>query len=260
MHFGEIEFKLFRTKRVNVYELRIVFGKFTCNNIRERVCRIERGQNGDPEQNGVMVQTNEVVNGFHIRLTRIHDIIDFAFVHQFDDGIGRRKSIYDGAINTQIVDYLRRTLRCVHRTAQIAEFLGNREQIEFVLIIDRHINAHRTAFGRVAHLKSRRNQALEHRFFYRFTDTEYFARRFHLRTELRVYVVELFKAEYGYFYRNVRRIGIQTRSVTEFFQLRARNNLGCKFYHRHACDLGNIGNGTGSSGVYFNDVQLSAID
>ena len=151
------------------------------------------------------MQTNEVVDGLHIRLTRIHDIVDLAFIHEFDHGIGRGKSIYDLTINAQIVDYLCRAFRCVHITAEIAKFFRNRKQVKFVLIVDRHIHADGTFFGRMTHFKSCRNKTFKHRFFERFTDTEHFARRFHLRTKLRVYVVKLFKAEYGHFYSHVRR-------------------------------------------------------
>ena len=245
---------------IDIHELGVVLGELAGDDVRERVRRIERRQHGDPEQNGVVMQADEIVDGFEVGLARVDDIIDLPFVHQLDDGIGGGKSVHDRDVDAEVGNDFRRPLGGVHRTAKIPEFFGDGNDVEFILIVDRHIDADGTLIGRMAHFKARRNESLEHGFLDRLADSEHFARRLHLRTELRINVVEFFETEHGHFDRHVRRCGIQSRAVAEFFELRAHDDFRGKFHHRHARHLGNIRNGARRAGVDFDDVKLSAVN
>ena len=144
LHFSKRQAQLLGTQCVDIYKLSIVFGELTCNNVRKRVCRIKRRKHGDTEQNRVVMQANEVIDGFHIRLTSVNDIVHFAFVHKTNKFVRCRQSINDVTIKTKVGDNLRRTLRRVHSTAQIPKLLRNRYDIEFVLVVYRHIHANGT--------------------------------------------------------------------------------------------------------------------
>ena len=54
LHFREGKLKLFLSQMIDIDQLGVVLGKFAGDNVRERVGRIERRQDRNPEQNRVM--------------------------------------------------------------------------------------------------------------------------------------------------------------------------------------------------------------
>lgn len=86
---------------IDVDEFGVVFREFAGDNIRERVCRIESRKYRNAEQNRMMMQTDKVVDGFKIGFSRIYDIVDFSFIHQFDDAVRSRQSVYDRNIESE---------------------------------------------------------------------------------------------------------------------------------------------------------------
>ena len=112
----------------------------------------------------------------------------------------------------------------------------------------------------MAHLEARGDEPLEERFFERLADAEHFARRLHLGAELRVDVVELFKAEHGDLDGDVGRIGIEAGAVTEIFELLPHHDLGGELHHGNARHLGDIRDGARRTGVDLDDVELVLVD
>ena len=207
-----------------------------------------------------MMQFDIVVDGVDVRLARVDDIVDLAVVHELGDLLGRLEPIDDGDVDAQVGDDLCRARRRIEVTAEVGELLCDGDDLELVLIVDGEVHADGLLRGGMAHLEARGDESLEERLLDGLADAQNLARRLHLGTQLAVDVVELFKTEYWNLDRDIGRIGIQPRAVTELFQLRAHHDLGRKLNHGHPRHLGNIGNGARSTRIDLDDVQLVLID
>ena len=206
------------------------------------------------------MELDVVGDGVDVRLARVDDVVDLALVHELRDLLGRLQPVDDGDVDAEVGDDLRGPRRCVQRAAEVGELLGDGDDLELVLIVDGEVDAHGTIVRGMAHLEARRDEALEERLLNGLADAEHFARRLHLGAELRVDVVELFKAEHGDLDGNVRRIGIEAGAVTEILELLPHHDLGGKLYHGNARHLGDIRDGARRTGVDLDDVELVLVD
>ena len=260
LHLDEVELHLLLAEAVDVDKLGVVLGELAGDDVAERVRRIERGENGDAEEDGVVMELDIVGDGVDVRLARVDDIVDLALVHELRDLLGRFQPVDDGDVDAEVGDDLRGARRCIQRAAEVGELLGDGDDLELILIVDGEVDAHRLVVRGMAHLEARGDEPFEERLFERFADAEHFARRLHFGAELRVDVVELFKAENGHLDGDVRRIGIEPRAVAEVAQAGADHDLGGKLHHGNARHLGDIRDGARCAGVDFDDVELVLVD
>ena len=207
-----------------------------------------------------MVHADIVVDGIHIRLARVDDIVDLSLVHQVQDLVALRQPVYIYGIDAEGADGIRRSRRSVQLKPQVAEFFCKPGELELILVVDRKVHADLALLGRMAEFESCRDKAFEERLLDRFADAEHLARRLHLGPELRIDVVQLFKGEHGHLDGDIRRRTVQPRSVTEFFQLLPDDDLGRKLNHGHARDLGDIRNSARSTRIDLDDIQLVVVD
>lgn len=206
------------------------------------------------------MQADIIVDGIHIRLARIDDIIHFSLVHEFQYFVARGETIDGRHFDAEGADGIRRARGGVDIEPEVAELFGKAEYFEFILVVDGEIDADGILFGGMAQFEARRNQPLEERFFDILADAEHFARRFHFGSQLRIHVVQFFKGEHGNFDRHVGRIFVQSRAVAQFFEFGADHDLGGEFHHGHARHFADIRNGTRGAGINFDDVQFVIID
>ena len=180
-------------------------------------------------------------------------------VHQAQDLVALRQAIDGIDLDAEGADGVRRPPGGVDVQAEVAELFGKPQDLELILVVDGEVHAYFAVFAGMAELESRRHEALEQRLFDGLADAEHFARRLHLRPELRVDVVQLFKREHGHLDGDVRRFFIQPRAETELFQLRPHHDLGGELDHGHARDLGDVRDGARGARVDLDDVQFVAV-
>ena len=260
LHLDEVELHLLLAEAVDIDELGVVLGELAGDDVAEGVRRIERGEDGDAEEDGVVMELDIVGDGVDVRLARVDDIVDLALVHELRDLLGRLQPVDDGDVDAEVGDDLRGARRCVQRAAEVGELLGDGDDLELILIVDGEVDAHGLIVRGMAHLEARGDEPLEERLFERLADAEHFARRLHFGAELRVDVVELFEAEDGHLDGDVGRIGIEPRAVAEVAQTGADHDLGGELHHGNARHLGDIRDGARRTGVDLDDVELVLVD
>ena len=108
LHFDELDLRLFGAQRVNVHQFSIIFVETAGDDIRQRVGGIQRCKRGDAQKNGVVMQADIIVDGIHIRLARIDDIIHFSLVHEFQYFVARGEAIDGRHFDAEGADGIRR--------------------------------------------------------------------------------------------------------------------------------------------------------
>ncbi len=146
--------------------------------------------------------------------------------------------------------------RCVEFYSKVGELFGKENRVGIVIVLDRNEYALFFARRELAHVDSACGKTFVESFRFGASDTKHLAGRLHFRTENRVCVVYLFKAEYRHLYGVVFRVVGKAFGIAELFERFAHHYAACKLYHGNAGNLADVRHGPARPGIDFYYVEL----
>ena len=244
---------------VDVYQFGVLFRISGFNHIDQGTGGIHAGEARDGQLHRPLVHGSVIAQCRIVGLSGKDDIAGLSAFHQIDDIRALLSLLNLSNLDTHGADGFCRASCGIKLHSQGVQFHGNRQDFRIIPFLNGNHHAVLLSVFSRRHGKSGGGQSLEQGFIHGPTQSQNFSRGLHFRSQDGVGIGELLKGEYRNLYGHVGRSAVQSRSVSQIFQLRPQHYLGRQIHHRYTGYLTDVRYRPGCSRIHLDDVQLSVV-
>ena len=240
----------------NVHQRDVLQAVITAQAVDQCVGGVHGGDAGDAQLHGLAAQAHRVALGVAALGAGGEHIVHQTALQQVHD-VGRLAGhgAHLVAGHHVLVEPGTGAGGAVQLVAHALELPGDVHELRLVAVLHGEDAAGSGAGGLEG--IARADQALEQGVVVVGGNAQHLAGGLHLRAELGVHAVQLFKAEHRHLDGHIGGVGVQAGAVAHIDELLAQAAAHGQIHHGHTGDLGDVRHGTGGTGVHLDDVHLA---